>query len=421
MKRIDCDLMVVGTGIAGIAASAFASARGYSVVQTGMATSLMFAAGCFDLLGVHPVEDGTVVEDPFAALAELRKDQPRHPYAKLDDDEIRSAFGEFLDFCGESGLEYHVREGRNMQFPTPLGTLKTTYCVPRTMIAGVRAVEEKLPCALIDMQGLKGHSAQQIASILGDKLNVVASGSIVFPEMEDNAEVYPVQMGMALENPRVRGIFAERIRAVMGDAKVVGVPAMLGQYLTKDVMDDLDRRLGVEFFEVPTMPPGIPGQRLKEAFVGALRLRGVNHMLQKRVLCVERTAEGFRFEVGADWPQFEVFAKGAVLASGRFLGKGLQADRTGVREAVFDLPVTQPEKRNDWHEKSFLDARGHAMNSMGVETDESFRPLGADGAVVSENLFAVGSILAHQDWMRQKCGSGLGISTAYKAVKALKI
>ena len=31
---------------------------------------------------------------------------------------------------------------------------------------------------------------------------------------------------------------------------------------------------------------------------------------------------------------------------------------------------------------------------------------------------AAGSILAHQDWKRQKCGSGLAIATAYGAVQA---
>jgi glycerol-3-phosphate dehydrogenase subunit B len=34
-------------------------------------------------------------------------------------------------------------------------------------------------------------------------------------------------------------------------------------------------------------------------------------------------------------------------------------------------------------------------------------------------LFAAGSILAHQDWMRMKCGSGLAIATAYAAVEGV--
>ena len=31
---------------------------------------------------------------------------------------------------------------------------------------------------------------------------------------------------------------------------------------------------------------------------------------------------------------------------------------------------------------------------------------------------AAGAILAHQDWVRRKCGSGLAIATAYGAVRA---
>jgi glycerol-3-phosphate dehydrogenase subunit B len=41
------------------------------------------------------------------------------------------------------------------------------------------------------------------------------------------------------------------------------------------------------------------------------------------------------------------------------------------------------------------------------------------GRTASENLYAAGSILAHHDWMRMKCGSGLAIATAYAAVNAL--
>jgi glycerol-3-phosphate dehydrogenase subunit B len=50
--------------------------------------------------------------------------------------------------------------------------------------------------------------------------------------------------------------------------------------------------------------------------------------------------------------------------------------------------------------------------------DECFRPLNASGKVIFDNLFAAGTILAHQDWIRQKCGSGLAIATAYGAIKA---
>ena len=47
-------------------------------------------------------------------------------------------------------------------------------------------------------------------------------------------------------------------------------------------------------------------------------------------------------------------------------------------------------------------------------------PSDEQGRCLYPNLFAAGSILAHQDWIRQKCGSGLAIASAYAAVRASK-
>jgi glycerol-3-phosphate dehydrogenase subunit B len=38
---------------------------------------------------------------------------------------------------------------------------------------------------------------------------------------------------------------------------------------------------------------------------------------------------------------------------------------------------------------------------------------------VYENLFAAGAILAHQDWIRSKSGTGLAVATAFGAVDAM--
>jgi glycerol-3-phosphate dehydrogenase subunit B len=45
--------------------------------------------------------------------------------------------------------------------------------------------------------------------------------------------------------------------------------------------------------------------------------------------------------------------------------------------------------------------------------------MGTDGHPAFANLFAAGIILAHQDWTRMKCGSGLSVATAYGAVESI--
>ena len=112
-------------------------------------------------------------------------------------------------------------------------------------------------------------------------------------------------------------------------------------------------------------------------------------------------------------------AGAVLLATGRFLGGGLVSDRTAVSESILDLPVFQPDNRELWHGDGLFERSGHAVNQAGLETDAMLRPLGTNGKPAFENLFAAGIILAHQDWTRMKCGSGLSIATAYGAVKSM--
>jgi glycerol-3-phosphate dehydrogenase subunit B len=58
------------------------------------------------------------------------------------------------------------------------------------------------------------------------------------------------------------------------------------------------------------------------------------------------------------------------------------------------------------------------INQAGLQIDDSFRPLNDSGNPAFATLFAAGFILAHNDWMRLKCGADLAIATAYGAVNA---
>jgi glycerol-3-phosphate dehydrogenase subunit B len=101
------------------------------------------------------------------------------------------------------------------------------------------------------------------------------------------------------------------------------------------------------------------------------------------------------------------------------MGRGLVADRGGVREALMGLPVVQPATRAEWHRVDLFDPRGHPLNLAGVEVDEACRPRGESGRPVHPRLFAAGTLLAHHDWARMKCGAGIAFATAFAAVAAV--
>jgi glycerol-3-phosphate dehydrogenase subunit B len=412
-----CDLLIVGAGIAGLAAALFAADRGVKTALVGSVSELNYASGLLDLLGVHPAAENRVWEDPAAALAQLADDEPKHPYARLTPGLIEQAFEEFTAFLAAAGLPYRIQKGRNTFIVTQLGGLKATYAAPRTMFTGVEARREKAPCLLVDMHRLRGYSARLIALNLEKEWPGLKTARIDPPWIQ--GEIYNEPLALSLEAPQRLAQLAELIAPHLRGQKAVGLPAVLGIRRTDRMHEELEDHLQAKVFEVPTMLPSVTGMRIREAAVAQLEKKGVDGLYHKRVSQVKQVAGGgFVFQVGEKEPEATIRARAAVLASGRFFGRGLHADHRRVTETVFGLPVAQPLKRAQWYHRNFFHGPGHAVNRAGVEVDQYFRPLSEGGGPAYENLFAAGSILAHQDWKRQKCGGGLALATAKAAVEA---
>lgn len=411
------DVMVIGAGFAGMAASLFASSRGLSVAQAGTTGGIDFSTGFIDLMGVHPVSEQRRRMRPWKAVEAVVRDCPGHPYGLLERDELAASINEFTTFLAEQGLEYVGHDDRNTCVLTPAGTVKRTYRVPRTAWNGVVALEQKAPTLIVDFHGLKGFSAKQLMQTRKDSWPELEAVRVGFPA--GRGELYPEHMAWALAAPANRVRLAETVMAQAGGAEYIGFPAVLGLNDPLKVVAHLEELTGKKIFEIPTMPPSIAGPRLRGAFDRGLPAKGVRTLSQKMVLKVSAVdGDRLRFEVGTGAAAVTVTAKAAILATGRFFGKGLRANRQGMTEPLFNIPVVQPRTRDEWHGPDFFGPQGHPANMAGIEVDSRLRPLG-DGAPVHRNLFAAGAILAHQDWMRMKCGAGLAIATAFKAVKEL--
>ena len=417
---IKCDLAIIGCGLSGLAAAFFATENGFSTVQAGVSGGMVFATGLMDVMGIHPIETGHGWTDPWAAIDAVSNDIPNHPYARLTPDVIKESMGQVVSFLGENHLSYVKSGETNSELMTQLGTTKSSYYIPETMWEGVLALKEKRPCLIVGFDELKDFSAARVARGLMDrwpglrwrnisikgtvKASPLVSGDILARDMETTGKVEEL---VHLIHPHLK------------DAETVGLPAILGMRRPQETIENLSRQLGANVFEIPTTPLSVPGLRLNEVFTQGLAERGVQLFFPERILSWERDNDGtFLLAVGRGPLKKWIRAEGVILATGRFWAHGLRADRDKIREPLFDLPVHQPEKREEWHREDFLDLRGHPANRAGLTIDNQFRPLNRAGEPAFEKLFAAGSILAHQDWMRMKCGSGLAISSAYAAVKA---
>ncbi len=412
--------MVIGAGMAGMAAALFASRRGIPTVQAGLTGETLYASGLFDLYGVSHGSSRVLIDNPWQGLQMLRQDYPNHPFCRVSNAQIRSAMDLLTGFLEAAGYPYQGYPDKNARLITPVGTIKRTFRVPETMWTGVLALAAKAPCLIVDIRGLRGFSATQIVSTLKPSWPDLKAASIDLPWENRLGPKYAEQIARGLQAEDARRKLADAIRPQLGLAEYVGLPAILGIHDTETVRKDIVKMLGVSVFEIPTMPPAISGVRLKAAFDMHMPGLGVNAFYHHTVHTIHRRRDGrFVLEIGRTKPETTVMADRVLLATGRFLGKGLVAERRGICETLLDIPVCQPENRGCWHREAFLDPKGHAINLAGIEVDNRFRPVTATARPVYDNLYAAGSILAHQDWIRTKSGTGLAVATAYGAIEAV--
>jgi glycerol-3-phosphate dehydrogenase subunit B len=417
------DVAVIGAGIAGMAASLFARERGLSCIQVGGSGGILFASGLLDLMGVHPIVEGRPWRDPFAALAALAQDEPEHPLARVDAASIRTAFESFVAALAAAGLPYAPLDQGNRSVLTSMGTIKTSFGVPRSMAAGADTLDARPPCLMVDFRGLREFSARQIVATLSGGWPGLRHRRIEFPRSAAAAELYAAHLARSLETRAVREQAIGLVKPLVGDARAVGFPAVLGLARSADVHAAFEAGLGVPVFEIPTMPTSVPGLRLQAALEAAVATRGVHRLRRTEVRGLAFAAnDDAALELGDD-PNGgrgdSVVARAVVLATGRFSGRGLVADRDRIREPLLGLPVLQPASREDWHRRDFHDSAGHAVHRAGLTVDHAWRPLDANGKPAWPRLVAIGSILARQDWIRAKCGSGLAIATAWAAIDHL--
>lgn len=417
MIKTESDLMIIGNGLTGMSAALFAASEGLSVTQVGGSSGTLFSGGYFDLLGNHHHKTN---DNPWETVEALIRDNPDHPYAKLSRKQIEAAFEKLLHFLKNQALIYRFSENRNQKLITAFGALKTSYCLTQSIANGAKAFYEKAPSLIVDFQKLTDFSAIQIRNTLENDWKELRTTRIPFPGDHIKRQLQVGEItAYALESELNLEKLASLVKDEIKDAKYVGFPAILGVEGHKHVVAKLEKLLNVIVFEIPTFPLSIPGLRLERAFDKGFPDLGVKKLHQFMTKSVSQMDDGrFNIKVQRADEHREVKANSVILASGRFLGKGLRARRNRVEETIFDLPVSQPKYRKEWHSQDFFDPKGHLLNQAGLKTDSRFRPLDSNGKAVYKNLFAAGAILADQDWIRSECGSGLAISTAYGAVKA---
>ena len=413
---MNTDALVIGAGTAGLTAAIRLAQGGLSVlvVATGEGC-LPLAGGTVDVLGYAPGR----VADPLDALPGFLDANPEHPYRLAGVAGLQQSAAWFLRVAEPLG--YTGELNRNRWVPTVLGGLRPTALVPGAMaaadlsgggevlIAGIHGFRDFHPALLAE--NLSQPAPAPAPSIRARATELDWPGSA--------GDLVPFRLARRLEDAGIRRDLAAQLRGKLGGAVALGMPAVLGRERAAEVHADLERRLNLPVFEIPGLPPSLPGLRLFDCLRRALRGAGGRLILGSSAVSATRKGEAVTsVTITQASRRVEVSAGFYVLATGGFATGGIEREPDGeLREPVFGLPVHGLAPGQEPFGADYL--AEHPLDRVGLRTDADGRPLGEAGAPFALNLYAAGAVLAGALPWREKSGEGVSLATGWHAAEAI--
>jgi glycerol-3-phosphate dehydrogenase subunit B len=414
------DVIVVGIGLAGLTAAARLAQSGARVLVLAKGVGATHHSGAtIDVLGYAPDR----VEHPGEAVDALVSERPGHPYAAVGASGVAAALEWFQGQVAAGPLAPYAYSGgleENLLLPTAVGAAKPTAAAPVTMTRGDLRDDAEL--CIVGLRGLKDFHATLAADNLARAGHRTRSVELdVTPPSGSRVDATPLAFARAFDDPGFRAEVAAQLVNRPTAAERLGFPAVLGIADPHAAWADLEHRCGRPVFEVPTLPPSVPGMRVFATLRDAVRRAGGKVILNAVVTGARATGgriESLRAHIGLRETDFG--AGWVVLATGGFAHGGLElSSRWTVRETALGLPVSgvpgpgEPRFRSDY-------LADQPMARAGVATDAELRPLDAGSQRVYDNVLVAGATLAGAEPWREKSGDGISLATGYRAAELIR-
>jgi len=428
------DVLVIGAGLSGLTAAWQAAANGkrVKVITRGWGTT-HWASGCVDVLG-YGSDPEEFIESPATAWAEFLHGHPGHPYTLVGLDQIDKALHAFQALCADALYPLPGSLERNWRLPTALGTARPTCLAPETMIAGDLQRHEAM--LIVGFEPFLDFYPALVADNLTAQGIPAKAINLDLVSLRRQRLVNGLSLARLFDNAEFRQEVAKALEPHLGKARRVGFPAVLGLYRTMEALHDLEECLGRAVFEIPGLPPSIPGVRLHNLLVTAIEKAGGSVLdgMEVSALATSPCVREAQLSAGPTpspkergksietvWSEAAArrkshTARSFILATGGILGGGITMPMQGNKphEIVLGLPIFTQENLPRFQPK-FLAFQGHPIYHNGVQVDSNLQPVDETGLVVYENLYAVGGTLANCDPVRERSLEGIAIATGYTA------
>lgn len=412
------DVIVIGGGLAGLTTALFAkeAQNKVLVVAKGMG-SFYQGPGVIDLLGSGGEKAGKMVKKPWE---EISRCNGSHPYRNLGVSMVQEALTAFQELLKKGGYPLQGGGEQNLLLPTALGSIRPAYLAPQALAQG--DLKQKKDILLIGIKGFHYFYPELIARNLASSLSRLGSERRVNwvtleLGLKPHRPLSAYDLALWIEQPQHLDMLVEKLAPKLGREELLGFPAVLGLERHHAILHHLQARLGRKIFEIPTLPPSVPGIRLYRVLHALLQERGVELVIGYPVTAAKvQSRQVTAIITASPGRPVEYTGRHFVLATGGIGGGGLSATaKQQLQEVIFQLPVDEQPGRDGWSREHLLDPRGQQYAYCGVQVNESLKAVDQKEQECFGNLYAAGSILAHCDPIAEKSGTGIDVATGYAA------
>ncbi|HWD75091.1 MAG TPA: anaerobic glycerol-3-phosphate dehydrogenase subunit GlpB [Solirubrobacteraceae bacterium] len=404
-RELRFDAVVIGAGTAGLVAGTRMAQQGarVCVLAKGIGSTHLSPA-TIDVLGYGPSR----VDEPGPALEKLVLARHDHPYAQIGRQVVDDALRWFSGVVADGPLPGYGYVGgleRNLRLPTAIGVLRPSAMVPETMAAGDAPGLGR--CCIVGTGSLRDFHPALCAANL--RRAGIEARSVTIPLEFERADMNALGIARRFDDPTWRARFCAELSPLLGADDHVGLPAALGLRDPHGVRADLEHRLGRQVFEIPSLPPSVPGMRMFEILTSALRADRGRLILGAEVIAVERDEHRVNaVSTHAAGHDARYRADAFVLATGGFASGAIELDSRWVtHERVLGLPLHGvPGPDEPRFVPTYLSEQPIARVGVAVDTE-----LRAQG---TENVFVAGAALPGAIPWREGSGEGIALSSGYR-------
>lgn len=411
------DVVVIGAGLSGLTCAAELAAHGGRVflAAKGIATT-HWTHGGLDVAAPAGARTPRVGVRALASVA-------AHPFA-FAHREAEPAVEGHRQRLGTQGLAYLGSiDTPHVPIPTALGALRPAAILPAAQAAAAEPWGDD-GLLLVGIDRFRDAWAHYAARNLRGAgwpggPREIRSAEVQLQGLEGLHNLNARTLGILFDDPRWRRRALRTIAAaVPAGSWRIGLPAVLGITDHVAAHADAEAATGRRVFEIPSLPPSVPGMRLFGALRRAILDAGGRVQIGFDVVDVERSRGRVQaIHTQAASRSLRIGGEAFVLATGGIGGGGIRAQPDGtLREGVFGLEVTAPA-RAEWFSDDALGA--HPIEAAGISVEGDLRPIDQAGQVVLENVRVIGSALSGMHYLDQRCGDGVALSTAHRAARIL--